>query len=203
MQRFVRCHPEVRRTEGSRAGCSDFVFDDPFRMRAARWLSVLLYLSLLTGCGYTQQVHLPNDIKTIAVPTFADEIPPQSRFAYRPGLEIELTNAVIDRFIFDGNLKVVDESEADAILKGAVLAYEQEGLRFDDLESVEEYRLFLVVRFELMDQKTGEALITENYFSGQSDFFTSRTPASVRRVAANDAVTDLARNIVNRIVEAW
>lgn len=172
-------------------------------MMKRRVIIPVLFFCVLTGCGYTQQAHLPGDIKTIAVPTFANEIPPQSRYAYRPGLEIELTNAVIDRFIFDGNLRVVDESEADAVLKGAIIAYEQEGLRFDDLESIEEYRLFLVVRFDLVDRKTGQILMRERNFSGQADFFTSRTPAGVRRTAANDAVTDLARSLVDRIVEAW
>ena len=108
--------------------------------------SVLFFLLLISGCGYTQQVKLPNDIKTIAIETFKNEIPPQEQFAYRPGLEIELRNTLVEQFLLDGNLKVVDESEADAILKGSVISFEQEGLRFDNLEDVEEYRLFLVVK---------------------------------------------------------
>ena len=114
-----------------------------------------------------------------------------------------LTNAIRDRLILDGNLKVVDEKEADAVLKGAIIAYKQEGLRFDQLESVEEYRLFLVVRFKLVDRKTGEVIIEEPNFSGRTEFFTSNNPTSVRRSAANSSVEDLARNIVDRIVEEW
>jgi len=167
-----------------------------------RILSIVVICSL-SSCGYTQQVTLPNNIKTVAVPTFTNEIPPREQFAYRPGLEIELTNAVIDRFIFDGNLRVVDETEADAILRGAVISYEQEGLRFDDLEDVEEYRLFLVVTFALIDQRTGEILIEEGNFSGQAEFFTSRSSASIRGSAANSATEDLARSLVDRIVEEW
>lgn len=170
------------------------------RAAGSGMLAVFLCLS---GCGYTQSVTLPGHIKTIAIPTFQNKIPPQERYAYRPGLEIELTNAVRDRFIFDGNLKVVDESEADAVLKGAIISYEQEGLRFDRLEDVEEYRLFLVVSFELVDRKTEEILIQESNFSGQTEFFTSRSPASVRRTAANNVVVDLAKSLVDRIVEEW
>ena len=83
-------------------------------------------LVFLSGCGYTQEVQLPGGIKTVAVHTFKNEIPPKEQFAYRPGLEIELTNAIIDRIIFDGNLKVVDESKADAILEGSIISFEQE-----------------------------------------------------------------------------
>ena len=164
---------------------------------------IILVFFCLSGCGYTQQVTLPNNIKTIAIPTFQNKIPPNERYAYRPGLEIELTNAIRDRFIFDGNFKVVDESEADAILKGAIVSYEQEGLRFDQLESVEEYRLFLVVNFELVDRKTKQVIIKEPNFSGQTEFFTSHSPAAVRRTAANSVVVDLARSLVDRIVEEW
>ena len=171
--------------------------------RQAFLISVCLLLFSLYGCGYTQHAKLPNDIKTIAIQTFQDEIPPDRRFAYRPGLEIELTNAILDRFIFDGNLKVVDQTRADAVLTGTIIAYEQEGLRFDDLESVEEYRLFLVVSFKLVDQKTKKILIQENTFSGRAEFFTSRAPGATRRIAASDAVTDLAKSLVNRIVEQW
>lgn len=171
-------------------------------LRTAGWGCWAALFGLL-GCGYTQSVTLPNNIKTIAIPTFQNKIPPNERYAYRPGLEIELTNAIRDRFIFDGNFKVVDEAEADAILKGAIISYEQEGLRFDRFESVEEYRLFLVVSFELVDRRTGEVVIKESNFSGQTEFFTSRSPSSARRTAANSVVVDLARSLVNRIVEEW
>ncbi|MBI4373054.1 MAG: LptE family protein [Candidatus Omnitrophica bacterium] len=166
-------------------------------------IAVLGGLCFLVGCGYTQEVKLPSGIKTIAVKTFKNEIPPQEQFAYRPGLEIELTNALIDRFIFDGNLKVVDESKADAILEGAVISYEQEGLRFDRLESVEEYRLFLVVSFKLIDRVTNKVIIQEPNFSGRAEFFVSRNPTSNRKTAANSATFDLAESLVDRIVEEW
>src|SRR3989338_2667652 len=172
-------------------------------MKHGSWITSVALLCFLAGCGYAQQAHLPGNIKTIAVQTFKNEIPPKEQFAYRPGLEIELTNAIIDRFLFDGNLKVVDESKADAVLEGAIISYEQEGLRFDRLESVEEYRLFLVVKFKLIDQRTKKVLVEEPNFSGRAEFFVSRSPASVRRQSADAATVDLAKSLVNRIVEEW
>jgi len=166
-------------------------------------IGLLAALVLISGCGYTQEIKLPNDIQTIAVLPFTNDIPPKEQFAHRPGLETELTSAVIDRFIFDGNLKVVAEENADAVLEGSIISYEQEGLRFDDFESVDEYRLFLVVRFKLTDQRTEKVIMEVPNFSGRAEFFTSRSPSTVRRIAANDAVVDLARSLVNRIVESW
>ena len=168
-----------------------------------RTILVGVLFSFIAGCGYTQRVVLPYNIRTIAVTTFENKIPPQDQYTYRQGLEIELTNAIRDRLIFDGNLKVVEEAQADAVLKGAVISYKQEAVRFDDLESVEEYRLFLVVKFELVDQKTGKKLISEPNFSGRTEFFAQRNTPSNRGTSSNDTVQDLARNIVDRIVEEW
>ena len=172
-------------------------------MRRVSWIWAFVTLSFFAGCGYTQEAQIPGGIKTIAIRTFKNEIPPKEQFAYRPGLEVELTNALINRFIFDGNLKVVDESKADAVLEGAIISFEQEGLRFDRLESVEEYRLFLVIRFKLIDQRTKKVIIQEPNFSGRAEFFVNRNPSSNRRIAANSATFDLARSLVDRIVEEW
>jgi len=172
-------------------------------MNRMSWMLVFASFYVLSGCGYTRNAHLPGDIKTVAVPTFKNEIPPKDQFAYHPGLEIELTNAIRDRFIFDGNLKIVDGSKADAVLEGSIISYEQEGLRFDRLESVNEYRLFLVVKFKLIDQRTKKVLIEEPNFSGRSEFFVSRSPNATRRTSANSATSDLARSLVDRIVEEW
>lgn len=165
--------------------------------------TVLSSLSFLLGCGYTQEVKLPSEIKTIAIRTFKNEIPPSEQFAYRPGLEIELTNAIIDRFIFDGNLKVVPESEADAVLEGSVVSFEQEGLRFDRFDSVEEYRLFLVVHYKLVDRRTKQIIMEEPNFSGRAEFFVNRNPTANRRISANTATFDLAKSLVDRIIEEW
>lgn len=166
-------------------------------------LILIIGLFFVSGCGYTQDVKLPNDIKTIAVETFKNEIPPSEQFAFRAGLEGELRNALVEQFLLDGNLKVVDESEADAVLKGSIISYEQEGLQFDRLESVEEYRLFLVVRFQLIDRRTNQVIINEPNFSGRAEFFVNRNPSTPRRSSANSATVDLAQSLVDRIVEEW
>ncbi len=173
------------------------------RLRMISLVGLLFPFVFWFGCGYTQKVVMPNNIKTIAVPTFADEIPTKERYAYRPGLEIELTNAIRDRFIFDGNLKVVDEKDADAVLKGGIISYNQEALRYDRLESVQEYRLYLVVRFKLIDRKTDKVIIEESSFSGRTEYYPTLSTTDSSRITANSAVTDLARNIVDRIVEDW
>ena len=83
-----------------------------------RIILVLCILTAVSGCGYSSKIQLPNDIKTIYVPTVVNQIPIEEMMIYIPGMEVDMTNAVIERFNFDGTLKVVSRPEdADATLK--------------------------------------------------------------------------------------
>ncbi len=156
-----------------------------------------------SGCGYTQHLVLPGGIQTIAVPTFRNAIPAERLFTYKSGLEIDLTNAVIRQFNFDGNLRVVSEGKADAKLVGSIISYDQEALRFTSLDRPQELRLHLVVDLKMINLKTGQEMWHEPNFSG-STLFEPNDEQGLRRItAASDAVDVLAKNIVNRTVEDW
>lgn len=166
------------------------------------WLAVLAAL-VPAGCGYTQKTVLPRDIKTIYVDTVKNKVPIRDVYAYVPGLEIDITNAVIERLQKDGNLKVVGKDEADAILEMDMTQFEQEGLRFTSLESVEEYRIYIVLDMKLIERKTKDVLWQEANFSGDGEYFVSDVRSIGREEGAHLAVQRLARNVVDRIVEDW
>ncbi|MCM8775734.1 MAG: LPS assembly lipoprotein LptE [Candidatus Omnitrophica bacterium] len=166
-------------------------------------LSLLMIPLVGIGCGYTQKQILPNNIKTIYVDTVKNEIPLSAVYAYQPGLEMDITNAIIRRFHIDGNVRVVSHEEADAILQTKLIGFEQEGLRFDSLESIEEYRLFVVVSFKLVDAKTHGVILEEPNFVGDTEYFVSSVRSLGREEAAARAVQRLAKNVVDRIVEDW
>ena len=69
---------------------------------------IAVLMSLNYGCGYTTRSALSPDIKSIYVNSFenkiamADEQTDTRMYkGYRPGLEAEITKAIIDRFLFD------------------------------------------------------------------------------------------------------
>ncbi|HNX68851.1 MAG TPA: LptE family protein [Candidatus Omnitrophota bacterium] len=155
------------------------------------------------GCGYTRKTVLPRNIKTIFVETVKNKIPVEEVYAYQQGIEMDITNAVIQRLHQDGNLKVVEKEKADAVLKTDLLAYEQEGLRFTQLESVQEYRLFIVVHLKLVDNKTGDVIWEEPNFTGDNEYYVTDVTSLGEQKASLDAAAKLADNIVNRIVEDW
>lgn len=171
-------------------------------LRTAAFAAVLA-MTVLAGCGYTKKMTLPHDIRTIHVDTFKNKVPLGNVYAYEPGMEIKITNAVIRRLQLDGNLKVLPADQADAILEGEMTGFDQEGTRFTSLERIEEYRLFITVAMRLKDPKTGEVLWEEGGFSGDASFFVTGPRAVSRSIATEQAIERLARNIVDRIVEDW
>ncbi|HOE69222.1 MAG TPA: LPS assembly lipoprotein LptE [Candidatus Omnitrophota bacterium] len=157
----------------------------------------------LSGCGYTTKTVLPRGIKTIFVETVKNKIPISDLRSYQQGMEMDITNAVIARLQVDGNLQVVSEGRADAILQMDLTAYEQEGLRFNQLESVEEYRMFIVMAIRLVDGKNREIIWEEPDFSGDAEYYVTDIKQIGEQAAVEQAYGKLAKNIVDRIVEDW
>ncbi len=165
--------------------------------------SLITGLLLMAGCGYTQRSVLPGGIRSIHVAVFKNAIPADRIYTYRPGLEMELTNAISRRFNFDGNLKVTSKDKADALLEGAIISYEQEPLRYTTADRPLENRLHLVADIKLVNLKTGQVMWHESNFSGSAIYEVNDEIGTRRVTAATDAVTELARNIVDRVVEDW
>lgn len=173
---------------------------------------LLSVVGLWSGCGYSTRSLLPPDLRTIYVRPFANRIPiadeVSARYpfqSYRPLLENDVTNAVIDRFIFDGNVKVAPSEElADMVLTGELIAYYRDPVRYAEArESVEEYRLSLVARLTLTDRRKAATLWEEPNFVGDTTYFTAGSLATSDATALEAAVQDLARRIVERTIEAW
>ena len=165
-------------------------------------LFLILVLSF-SGCGYTRKTILPRNMKTIYVETVRNKLKTDEVFAYQQGLEMDITNAVIRRLHQDGTVKVVEKDTADSILKIDLTKFEQEGLRFNQMESVQEYRLFIVVAMKLIDARTGDTIWEEPNFTGDTDYYVTDVSSIGRQKAALDVTETLAKNITNRIVEDW
>lgn len=173
-------------------------------------LSVIMGLFLVSGCGYTTQSLLPSSFKSIYIPPFKNAIKVEAEQSnvrmyrgYRPGMEIELTKAVIDRFMFDGNLKIARDGGSDIILNGELIDFRREPLRYDSNDNIEEYRLKIIVDIELEDVKAGKIVWTEKGFAGETTYRTTGSNAKSEAAAVNEGIADIARRIVERTVEAW
>ncbi len=77
-----------------------------------------------------------------------------------------LTAAVANAFATDGRLKVVNPSEADAILEGEIINYQVTVLAFDSNANPQQYRLFVTVSVRFRDVRRGVILFEAARASG-------------------------------------
>jgi PBP1b-binding outer membrane lipoprotein LpoB len=174
------------------------------------FLTVAVLALAVSGCGYTTRSLLPSNYKTIYVDNFKNAIKITEEQSnermyrgYKPGMEITLTKAVIDKYLMDGNLRIASPQQADLILEADLIDFNRSGIRYDANDNVEEYRIKLVVNMELSESKTGKVVWTEKGFAGETTYRTSGSLALSETAAIDAAIADIARRIVERTVEAW
>ncbi len=166
---------------------------------------------IFSGCGYTTRSSIYPAGTTIAIKPFvnkiniSDETSENRRLiSYFPLLETKVTNAVVDRFLLDGNLKVGRLENSDLILEGEVARYQRDALQYaDNNEDVTEYRVTLFANLTLRNAKTQEVVWQENNFAGDATYYTRGPLVKSETSAVEAAISDLSRRIVERVVESW
>ncbi len=178
-------------------------------MKKNLFFMTLMFI-ILYGCGYTTGSLLPSGESSLCVDNFVNKIDITTEvserkvyYAYRPGMEADITREVIDKFILDGNFELKGIKETSFLLKGQLIDFRREPLRYDANDNVVEYRLGVVVDIELHDIKKGEIVWREKDFAGESTYRTTGQFAKSESVAMKAAISDLARRIVERTVENW
>jgi hypothetical protein len=172
-------------------------------------------LLLISGCGYTTRSAICEHYRTVYVQPFVNKInitgeaDAASKYKInKPMVETDVTRAVVSKFLLDGNLRPVKEGEADLILKGEVVEFRQDALRYTENDDVEEYRLNIIVNISMWNAKENRLLWEEKGFTGYDDYFTTYASSSAvdkktMYEATPGAIDDLARRIVERTVEEW
>jgi hypothetical protein len=178
-----------------------------------RFIAVFLLTAMLlstNGCGYTTTSLLPPELDSIHVANFVNKIDPtreisnrRSTYFYSPGLENDITRAVIDGFIFDRHLDIKNKREAMLLMKGQLVDLEQYPLSYNKNEDVVEYRIEIYVNIQLYDNRSDKLMWEEKRFMGWSSYDVTGQNAMTESEGIKKAVKDLAQRVVERTVEAW
>ncbi len=153
-----------------------------------------------SSCAYTTStLSLPAHIKTIAIPVFENG-------TTQVGLEQNVTSAVVARFVADNHLRVVDEREADAVLRGKVISYRNTVFGFSVQTQAQEYQAAIGVEVVLKDLvrnrelwKADNLVKTANYYVVDVPGQSAKTEVEGRE----DAIRKIADEIVARTVQSW
>jgi outer membrane lipopolysaccharide assembly protein LptE/RlpB len=156
-------------------------------------------LSLVPGCGYTTSpALLPQHLKTVAIPVFENGTTEYT-------LEQEITDAVVQRFVRDNHLKVVDERSASSLLKGRITQYKNSVFGFSDAAQAQEYRVTISVSVTFKDLVknrevwTDELVKTANYYVQDVPGQSAKTELDGRK----EAIAKIADEVLSRSVEGW
>lgn len=157
-------------------------------------LITIPFILTIFGCGYRVGSLLPADLKTVAVPMFVNKTP-------EPELESMATNGVIQEFISDGTLQVVEYEDADTLLLAEIIDYRREPLRYTEKEVTREYRLMIAVRLRFEDLRHNEVMWENPRVEGETTFFVGTSLPASERAALPKAIEDLSHHIVEKVVE--
>ncbi len=157
----------------------------------------LILLSLLiiglNGCGvYTFNPKGKSSLKSIAILPLENQT---DRFE----LTDRLTEIIVDQFITDGNLTVMSETTADAILTGVLLRYERVEVVFDETDQVQQYKVLMDFMITLTDRNEAKELWStrmnqEGIFDAVSE---TEEDGQLR------AGERLVEQIINRTTKSW
>lgn len=152
------------------------------------------------GCGvYRTTSRTAGDIRRIAVPYF-------SNATAEPEIEIEITDRIIEGIVRDNTLRVVDETEADALLEGTVVEYRNIPFTFARGETqiqAEQYRLFVGIRVSLFDKGKNAYLYEDRTIKAQGDYYLETNVDQNYENALEEVYRDLVEGILAATVQDW
>jgi hypothetical protein len=173
-------------------------------------LAVVLALAVASSsCGYAlagRGSFLPDYIRTIGIPQLVNN----TTFFQ---VEQVLTEKIRTEFIGRGNYDVIpDETGADAVVSGNVLAITVQPIALSDQQLASRYTFTITMKVAFTDTRTNMVLWSNDALSFSSEYemqtrgttaiegagFLDQERASFDRIAS-----DIARTVVTSIVEAF
>ena len=174
-------------------------------MHRPKILTRLLLLGavfVLGSCGYsTSPALLPSHLKSIAIPVFENET---SEYT----LEQEITDLVIQRFVADNHLKVVDERAAQCTIKGRIIEYRNSvfGISAGTTARAEEYRVTITVSIVFKDLVKNRELWSDPALQKTANYYVTDVPGQTARTELDgrkEAISKIADEILSRTVQGW
>ncbi len=158
-------------------------------------LFLLAFLLVFSGCGYYSfKGALPPHAKSIAIPLFDD------RTSY-PDAREYITNAVTDAFIVDNTLKIVDEGQADLVMRGTIQSISQRTAAVTTGEVASGYKIIVRIKLVVEDKVLNKNMVEKNL--EQYEFLDAGAGLDERNEAVQQALDLLVDDIFNATLASW
>jgi len=154
----------------------------------------LLFIVGFGGCGYHfigQQSEVLSGLQAIAIPYFSNK-------SYEARLGRYLTESLVDEFVKSRMIAIVDEGDADAVIRGKIENFREFVISFDKDDRAMEYRALALLEVTLERRDTGEVLWRNKELFHFEDY---RVSSEIAETEANkeQAIKRISIEIAERI----
>lgn len=132
-------------------------------------------------------------VQSVSVPIFENRT---TEF----GLAETITSGIIDGFIEDNQIKVLDQANSESILTGAIVEYKRGSYTFDETDRVTEYIVEIWVDAEL---KRKEGDVTVWKADRMRGFGVYKADTEDEQLGQSRAIEKLSEDILNRTIKSW
>ncbi len=152
------------------------------------------------GCAYTTSpALLPQHLKTIAIPVFENAT---SEYT----LEQEITDEVVQRFVRDNHLRIVDEKSANCVLRGKITQYKTAVFGFSNASEAQQYRVTIAMSVTFKDLVKNREIWADENIVRTANYYVQDVPGQAARTELDgrkEAISKLADEIITRSVQGW
>ena len=122
-------------------------------------------------------------------------------------VEFEIAERITERagnaFTEDGQLRIVDEEGADALLLLHVVRLDDRAFTYTATEETEQYRFKVFVDVELLKESDDERLLSLEQVEGWGTYDASLEDEEGRDLAVDAALDMIIEEIVDRTTASW
>ena len=170
-------------------------------MKKISFKLLIVFALLLNGCGYHlmgTSSTLPKHLKTIFISVFTNS-------STQPEIHRQLTSAIINSFVTDGRVKVVQKTQADMVMTGDLFYYELKTVSFNSNNFATGYIVKLGINVEVVDKANNkpylkQTLRTEWNYKATSDIVGTE---SARLAALEQAYLVLGNRLVSLLINQF
>ncbi|MBS0195878.1 MAG: hypothetical protein JSR77_03890 [Planctomycetes bacterium] len=147
--------------------------------------------------GYSFESTFPKDVQTVIVPVFKNQ-------TTTPGIESELTEAIIKEIQASTPMKVTSADPSDSRLAGVITDASMKHLTVrSGTGLIQELAYQITVDFDWSDSRRNEPLVSRRKFTA-TDTFSPATGVGERiEVGQHAAIARLAKDIVAEMRSSW
>lgn len=118
------------------------------------------------------------------------------------GIHQVLTDSLIQAFVLDGALKVVDEELADSVLRGIVVEVREEPFSYG--ASADQYQITVVLDVTFYDTRKKQMIWEEKGFQGYGVYSAKEMRQQARQKGLDAAFRILTQDVLDRTqVGGW